>query len=267
MSEILVVIPTIFKNSFKDNLLDQLCSDSLVKQVVIVDNGKCFEIPPEKQQAWAKVQRVEAGCNLNWLASCNLGAAITIAQQIPYVCFLNDDVKLSQLFFKGMLKTFINCKDAAVVSPKQNGTYCQMAKEFRDDIDWKPEEKEQVVNHVEGTCMLISLQTLQTVGFLDPSFHSPGWGADADYSYRVRCKGKAIYVSHRAMLWHGDKNEENNSNIYGGTSATLFYGGTEHWRYNGCRQIRRDMANKYGRDWRIILGLQGFTYASGKKPD
>jgi hypothetical protein len=266
MSEILVVIPTIFKNSFKDNLLDQLCGDSLVKQIVVVDNGNCFEIPSEKQQAWAKVQRVEAGCNLNWLASCNLGAAITIAQQIPYVCFLNDDVKLSHLFFKGMLKTFTNCKDAAVVVPRYTG-YCDSAKEFRDEIDWRPAEKEQAVNHVDGTCMLISLQTLQTVGLLDPNFHPPGWGADQDYSYRVRCQGKALYVSYRAMLWHGEDSEENQSRIYGGTSAKVFFGGKEHWQYNGCRQIRRDMANKYGRDWRKLLGLQGYMYASGKKPE
>jgi len=265
MSEILVVIPTIFKNSFKDNLLDQLCAESLVKQVVVVDNGKCFEIPTEKQQAWAKVQRITAGCNLNWLISCNLGAAITIAQQIPYVCFLNDDVKLSNSFFKEMLKTFANCKDAAVVVPRYTG-YCPTAKELRSETEWLPEEKEQAVNHVDGTCMLISLQTLQTVGFLDSIFHPPGWGADADYSYRVRCQGKALYVSYRAMIWHGEKNEDPNAQTYGGTSAIKFYGGQAHWYYEGCRQIKRDMAYKYGRDWRKILGLRGLKYDSGKKP-
>ena len=266
MSEILVVIPTIFKNSFKDNLLDQLCGESLVKKVLVIDNGNCFKIPAEKQQAWAKIQHVQAGCNLNWLASCNLGAAVTIAQQIPYVCFLNDDVRLSNLFFKEMIKTFTTCENAGVVVPRYTG-YCDTAREFRDEIDWKPEEKEQSVNHVDGTCMLISLQTLQTVGLLDPIFNPPGWGADQDYSYRVRCQGKALYVSYRAMLWHGEDNEQNASNVYGGTSAKVFYGGKEHWQYNGCRQIRRDMANKYGRDWRKILGLQGFLYASGKKPN
>jgi len=255
MSEILVVIPTIFKNSFKDNLLDQLCGDSLVKQVVVVDNGNCFEIPPEKQQAWAKVQRVEAGCNLNWLTSCNLGAAITIAQQIPYVCFLNDDVKLSNPFFKEMLKTFTNCKDAAVVVPRYTG-YCPTAKELRNEADWKPEEKEKVVGYVDGTCMLISLQTLQTIGLLDPSFQPPGWGADQDYSYRVKCKGKSLYVSYRAMLWHGEEDKEKDNRVYGGTSATKLYGSKANWLSAGCRQMNHDMDKKYGKDWKRILEIQ-----------
>lgn len=262
MSEILVVIPTIFKNSFKDNLLDQLCAETLIKQVVMVDNGNCFELPPEKQKAWAKVQRVHAGLNLNWLHSCNLGVAIALNQQIPYVCFLNDDVKLSNLFFKEMVKTFVNCEDAGVVVPKYTG-YCPAAHDLRSEADWKPEEKEQAVGYVDGTCMLISLQTLQAVGFLDPIFQPPGWGADQDYSYRVRKQGKSLYVSHRAMLWHGEEHKE--ENIYGGTSAVQLYGGKDNWQNSGCRQIRRDMANKYGRDWRKILGLQGLTYAAPRK--
>ena len=265
MSEILVVIPTIFKNSFKTNLLNQLCNSSLVKQVVVVDNGNCFEIPPEKQQAWAKVQRIQAGCNLNWLTSCNLGAAIAIAQKIPYVCFLNDDVKLSHLFFKGMLKTFANCKDAAIVTPKYNGTYCITAKDFRNETEWKPEEKEQAVNYVDGTCMLISLQTLQTVGLLDPVFQPPGWGADADYSYRVRNQGKALYVSYRAMLWHGEDPSSvqdsksyggTNSKVHGGTSATIYYGGKKQWVQKGLQQVKRDMTYKYGQEWQSILNIQ-----------
>ena len=266
MSEILVVIPTIIKNSFKDNLLDQLCAESLVKQVVVVDNGNCFNIPLEKQQAWAKVQRLEAGCNLNWLTSCNIGAAITIAQQIPYVCFLNDDVKLSNMFFKEMIKTFNNCKDAAVVVPRYTG-YCATAKELSSETEWKPKDKEQSVNYVDGTCMLISLETLQTVGFLDPVFQPPGWGADQDYSYRVKCQKKSLYVSYRAMLWHGEKNTEKNSYVYGGTSATQLYGSKPNWQYEGKKQITRDMNYKYGSNWQKILGLQELNYNPGRKPD
>jgi GT2 family glycosyltransferase len=266
MSEILVVIPTIIKNSFKDNLLDQLCAESLVKQVVVVDNGNCFYIPLEKQQAWAKVQRLEAGCNLNWLTSCNIGAAIAIAQQIPYVCFLNDDVKLSNMFFEEMIKTFNNCKDAAVVVPRYTG-YCITAKDLRNETDWKPEEKEEVVGYIDGTCMLISLQTLKTVGLLDPIFQPPGWGADLDYSHRVKCQKKSLYVSYRAMLWHGEENKEKNSTVFGGTSAMQIYGSKSHWVYNGCQQITRDMNYKYGQDWQKVLNLQELNFKSGRKPD
>lgn len=258
MSDILVVIPTIFNNSFRENLLNQLCEESLVKQVVVVDNGNCFNLPEAKQQAWAKVQRIQAGCNLNWLASCNLGAAIAVAQQIPYVCFLNDDVRLSNPFFKEMLKTFTNCKNAAVVVPKYTGGFCQQARDLRNENEWKPEEKEQAVPFVDGTCMLFSLQTIQTVGLLDPIFQSPGWGADVDYAYRVRLAGKALYVSHRAMLWHGGENGE------GGTSATQIYGGRARWKNHGIHQAARDLAGKYGHNWRNTVGLPRLAFVVNK---
>lgn len=169
---------------------------------------------------------------------------------------MNDDVSLSNPFFKGMLTTFANCEDAAVVVPRYNGYFNQQARAGVNRRGWYPEEHEQAVPFVDGTCMLLSLQTIQTIGFLDPSFQHPGWGADVDYSYRVTQAGKKLYVSHRAMLWHAHRD--------GGTSALQIYGGKANWQARGRFQAKSDLEAKYGPSWRTLLPLDQNEYISNE---
>ena len=100
--------------------------------------------------------------------------------------------------------------------------------------------------------MLLSRKTLQAVGFLDPIFRQPNWGADVDYSYRVRKAGFELFVSHRAMLWHNER--------HGGTSAKVVYGNSQQWGLKGRRQAVADLKEKYGTDWRNILSLGSSAY-------
>lgn len=100
--------------------------------------------------------------------------------------------------------------------------------------------------------MLIPAHTLKTVGFLDPTFRAPGWGADVDYSLRVSQAGLELYVSHRAMLWH--------HNGYGGLSAKEIYGSRHEWLRKGLEQVRADMKTKYGPNWREIIPVPNNEY-------
>jgi GT2 family glycosyltransferase len=100
--------------------------------------------------------------------------------------------------------------------------------------------------------MLISRYTLMSVGLLDPTFRTPGWGADSDYSHRITQGGGQLYVSHRAMVWH--------HRAAGGLSAEQVYGGKREWLRKGLKQIREDMETKYGPDWRKIMPTPDDTY-------
>jgi len=100
---------------------------------------------------------------------------------------------------------------------------------------------------VDGTCMLLHTSTIKAVGFLDPTFRAPGWGADVDYSHRVTQAGLELYVSHRAMVWHPKE--------AGGTSAEQIYGGKREWLRKGLKQVKEDMETKYGFDWRDIMPM------------
>ena len=226
--EVLVVIPTIINHKRRYHLLEQLSRDPNVKTVLLVDNSNCFHVPPEKEDDWAKVEHVRPGCNLNWLASCNLGAAITIERGIPYVCFMNDDIHISEPgFFNSMLETLRERPRAGLVVPRYNGRFGDRAHCGASEAAWFPEDTETQVGWVDGTCMLIPYSTLKTVGLLDPGFRAPGWGADVDYSHRVTEAGLELYVSHRAMVWH--------HRPAGGFSAEFIYGGKRAWLKKGLK--------------------------------
>jgi len=257
-AEILVVIPTIIDHGKKYRLLDQLAKEELVGTVLVVDNGNCFGVPGNKRTEWSKVEHVKPGCNLNWLHSNNYGAAIAIERKVPFVCFLNDDVKLSKPFFKQMLKTFRDHPEAGVVVPQYTGKFGDRAFSRATPQNFQPKESETQVNWVDGTCMLISREALQTVGFLDPHFRAPGWGSDVDYSHRMSESGLELYVSHRAMLWHHEH--------VGGCSAVAIYGNRYNWVSEGMRQAREDLTSKYGPNWRETLPLPSDAYRRPRRP-
>jgi len=251
-AEILVVIPTIIDHDLRGRLLDQLGREELVSTVLVIDNGDCFKVPGKKRTEWAKVQHVRPGCNLNWLHSNNYGAAIALERDIPFVCFLNDDVRISNRFFKQMLKTFRDKPKAGIVVPQYTGKFGDRAFNKATPHNFQPSEGETQVNWTDGTCMLISRETLKTVGFLDPTFRAPGWGSDVDYSHRVSESGGELYVSHRAMLWHYDH--------VGGFSATEVYGDRQKWVSKGMEQAAEDLRAKYGPHWRDVLPLPPNAY-------
>jgi GT2 family glycosyltransferase len=250
--EVLVVIPTIVEHSKKYHLLDRLWHEPNVATVIVVDNGDCFGIPAKKQKQWSKVWHVRPGCNMNWLHSNNFGATIALERNIPFVCFMNDDVQLSKPFFPQMLKTFENHPDAGVVVPRYNGSFGDRANHPANPRHFEPEDADTAVKWVDGTCMMISQQTLRSVGLLDPCFRAPGWAADVDYSHRASEAGFGLYVSHRAMLWH--------FRGHGGLSATQVYGGRRAWVANGLKQAKEDLRTKYGPHWRDVLPLPRDAY-------
>lgn len=250
MDKIFVVIPTILANELKASLFATLQEQPLVDTVLVVDNGNCFELKDYPELT--KFREINAICNLNWLSSNNLGAAIALQGDFDYVCFLNDDVQLSTGFFAGLIESYKAQPTAGLVVPRYNGVFCSQAIDHRDMSDWEAEKTETSVAFVDGTCMFLSRKTLQIVGFLDPIFRSPGWGADVDYSYRVRQAGFEVFVSHRAMLWH--------NNQVGGTSAKIIYGNKRKWNQQGRRQARKDLQEKYGPEWRTVLSLSTSAY-------
>lgn len=242
MKQVLVVVPTIIAHPYKHILIDQLVQDPQVAQVVVVDNGNCFEISASQQESWAKVERIRPGCNLQWLNSCNLGISMMLARQLPYVCLLNDDTSLSERFFDGLIQVFQRQPEAAAVVPQYNGKFGHQANNNKLREQWQPEDKEVEAKYIDGTCILLSRRTVETVGLLDPLFRPPGWGADVDYSYRITRAGLKMFVSCRSMLWHVHQE--------GGTSARTVYGDIRTYLATGMKQLRTDLETKYGKDWR-----------------
>jgi len=251
MNEILVTIPTILEHDKRYHLIEHLQQEPEVAAVLVVDNGRNFQLTPERQQAWSKLQVIRPVCNLNWLHSNNLGAVLALERQLEYVCFLNDDVRLSGDFFAGMLAAFQARPQAGIVVPRYNGFFGDQAKRGRRR-KFVPKNHQVEARWVDGTCMLIPTAVLHHVGLLDPCFRHPGWGADVDYSYRLVQAGYQLIVTHRSMLWHHES--------IGGLSASKIYGSQEAWTARGFQQAREDLETKYGPNWGEVLPLPKGAY-------
>lgn len=243
MSKLLVVIPTIFSHELRADLFQSLQAQSAVTSVLVVDNGNCFELAEHLELT--KFSEIEAGCNLNWLAANNIGAAIALHDKFDYVCFLNDDVRLSVGFFDGLIAAAETCSEAGLISPLYTGWFCKAARDELPEDQWQRQAVETEVNYIDGTCMFMPVSTIRRVGFLDPSFKPPHWGADIDYSHRVREAGLKVCITHRAKLWHFEDG--------GGCSALKRYGSRKAWQAAGMRQSRCDLNKKYGYRWRRLL--------------
>ena len=249
-SKILVVIPSFLPHKMCFSLLGSL-QDSSVERVALFDNGGSF--PESKIQNLNKVEIIRSGCNLNWLASNNLGAMLAINGGFDYVCFMNDDVHLSDKFFYGLLSTYSSATRAGIVVPMYNGGFCKPASDRHSSPDnWKPKQKAIEVKYTDGTCMFMSTEVFKDVGFFDPSFRFPNWGADVDLCYRARQKGYKCYVSGQAMLWHHQK--------AGGATAKTYYGNAVRWLKTGSRQAIADLTEKYGKDFKSVLSLADNAY-------
>lgn len=241
MADILVVIPTIIDSDYRYNLVKDLTLQDHVKNIILVDNGNNLEFSRLAQTEDEKIQVYKPSYNLNWLKSCNIGAKIAKNRNMDFVCFLNDDVELCSNFFSKMLESYT--ESCGVIGPSHTGFLNQHI-EAGNKKTWKSSETDVELDFIDGTCMLIPMRTVNQVGVLDESFQIPNWGADLDYCYRIRQHGYKVIGSKRAALWH--------FNNGGGMSARIIYGSAKEWQRMGKKQLQRDMAKKYGEDWKTV---------------
>jgi len=242
MYETLVIVPTLRSHALRYRLFDQLWHDKGVGKVLVYDNGNSFGIPDKKKQIWSKIQIVRPGQNLGWAASCIAGMEAALAVGMPYVACLNDDVTLSPNYFLALRDSVRAQTDVGLVSSLYSDKFCAAAHCAATRKTWRPQSREVDVPYIDGTCMFMPLSTIQRVGVLDPGFDEPHWGLDVDYSWRVRQAGLRVIVTQRAMLWHA-----------GGMTGDQVYGGKQNRLRKGQEQLGRNLAAKYGEDWRRVM--------------
>ena len=261
--EVIAVVPTIVPHCLREPLIVELAKQPEVQSVIVIDNGDNY-IAEVEDLLRPKIKIRKPRCNLNWLGACNYGAAEILAncQQCDLsdpqcsrrlvACFINDDLTLSSNFFAQVLPAFDEKPDAGLIVPQYDGRFCPAANCTETAATWKSTNLDVETDCVDGTCLLIPVETLATVGLLDPHFRHPGWGADADYAYRVKQSGQKVYVTARGRVWHANRGE-------GGTSARIAYGSAAAWQERGRQQAQEDLQEKYGPNWRQILAIPSGT--------
>jgi GT2 family glycosyltransferase len=185
----------------------QLGLPNLKIQVYLVDDGGTDSTGAAVQAAYPGIKVLLGDGNLFWNGGMRLAFAEAIKSNYDYYLWLNDDT----LLYPNALETLLTISDrltrqghrrAIVVGATQDPvtgelTYGGMEKTGR----WhplkfrpvQPGEAEKPCLTMNGNCVLISREVVQTVGNLDPAFtHSTG---DMDYGLRNQQQAGSVWLA------------------------------------------------------------------------
>lgn len=240
MSRCAVVIPVYGRHELTHALLGDIAREASLADVIVVDNGGDY--PPVGGERVLVQQQ-----NLGWLRGCNTGVRVALEGPADHVVLLNNDTRLSHGFFAGLMAAARRDR-VGVVGPRYDDHWAHQHLELDGPpASYQPKPRDRRALFVDGTCMLLRREVLETVGLLDEeSFGTTGWGADIDLAYRARRAGWRVVVTDRAYLSHDA----------GSTARGTHGSGDTYWE-RGDRDLRHGLETKWGPDWSWACGLTG----------
>jgi GT2 family glycosyltransferase len=198
----LVIIPTFRQHHLTAALIEDCAREDV--DVVVVDNSGDYS-------ATAHEFVLRPGENLGWLRANNL--AIEWALRRPdydRVVLLNNDLRLSEDFFAGLVWTELK-SGASIVAASYDGWWkVQRPDEIRDGGELPASEFAAEQDYVpfgacDGTCVSVHRQVFDRVGLLDAEhFGRFGWAAMTDLCFRARTFGMTTAISRAAFCNHLD---------------------------------------------------------------
>ncbi|WP_165610382.1 glycosyltransferase [Nocardia salmonicida] len=196
-TDIAIIIPTYRRNDLITMLIADLSREQGEFDLLVVDNGGDF------CDSSFPIEVTSPGENIGWARGCNLGIELCFSRGYKQVMLLNNDVHLSRNFVTGMIEA-AHSSSAGILGPVYDHNWPQQNIGYRGTADeYNPRPMEHEVPFIDGTCMLISRATIESIGLLDvhtwPHF---GWGCDKDYCLRARLCGESVHVTERSYLNH-----------------------------------------------------------------
>lgn len=126
-----------------------------------------------------------------------------------YVCFLDNDVKVTSGWLEKMVRVMEKHPDIGLLAPlSQSGSGAQAAKQLapKDGQGETDEAKGETgapvyTDFVERFCMLVRAELFQKIGFFDESF-GPYGSESNDFCMRVARSGLRVAVASNVFVWH-----------------------------------------------------------------
>ncbi len=194
--DIAVIVPTHGRLDLTSALVADCQREPTVADVIIVDNKR------DHQALSRQVRVVSPSEPLGWLRSCNLGIEVASTQRYRAYVLLNNDTRLSQQFFEGLLVASADT-GAALIGPMYDDYWpTQIGPFVGRALDYGAVRAHRDAPLVDGTCMFIDAGLYSEIGGLDDRFHKCGYGADYDYAIRTRQAGRRICITEMSYLNH-----------------------------------------------------------------
>lgn len=201
--------------------------------ITIVNNGNPLQ--SDLAAEFPNVQVIEPGRNLGWTGGIIEGLKHT--KNSRHVLFMNDDTLVPQSsarWLRDMVRLLCLSPGLAAVGPSSN---CVMGSQNIWNFD---AGTVLYTTFLIGFCMMVDRTSFESVGGLDPEFHT---GDDIDLSMRLRDAGFKICVARNVFVYH--HGFQTGSKIHGDHTKNGGWNSPQMTRETNERLIRKHGFKKW----------------------
>jgi GT2 family glycosyltransferase len=209
----IAVLLTCFNRSVQtlaclDALSNQAINIEVKLQIYLVDDGSTDGTSEAVKKAYPSVHVIQGNGNLFWTGGMRLAYSEASQQHHDYYLWLNDDTilfpnALNVLLTSALTLSKDNTSKSIIVGSTQDQetgklTYGGLIRKSwlsPCKFNWvEPAGDElKICDTMNGNCVLVSNQVIETIGDLDPKFSH--YAADYDYGLRATKAGCSVYVA------------------------------------------------------------------------
>jgi GT2 family glycosyltransferase len=163
---------------------------------------------------------IEHEKNHGYTKAINTGIKLSSA---PYIILLNSDTIVSKNWLENLIQCMHSNKHIGIVGPLSNAATWQSIPQQRDSdgkfainyvphgfsikefAQWIEKESKKFYPNVEllnGFCMLIKREVINTIGYLDVENFPIGYGEETDYCIRAKQAGFALAIADDTYVYH-----------------------------------------------------------------
>jgi GT2 family glycosyltransferase len=190
------------------------CLDSVAKtrfpavQVYLLDNGSTDKGPLLVREQFPWVRVIEHGANLGFCEGNNRGIELALVEGATHVVLLNPDTWVEpdwlSLLVEVMERHGLGMAGAVQLAydTSEFNSWTRMAvPDLLEELAYPEEARDWIaVEWVEGSCLLVSREVLDKVGWLDPIYFA--FYEEIDWCRRARAHGYSIGLVPASRIHH-----------------------------------------------------------------
>ena len=227
-----VVIVLLNYNGLKDSIE---CLESLRKTsygnstILVVENGsKGNDGDIIKKKFGTSISMIEEKKNLGFVGGCNKGIRWALQSGAKYILLINNDTVVAPDFLEHMVDIAQCDERIGVIGPKVyiyehpkiiataggkvnfwTGNTPLIGRNMVDDGQF---DQTIEVDFIMGCCLLIKVEAIKKIGFLDEEYFS--YYEETDLCIRVKNAGYKVIYTPQAKIWHKSSKSNNVLPIY-----------------------------------------------------